>query len=85
MPHIGPLEILLVLVVILLIFGARRLPELGRSLGTGMREFKDSVTDKSGDDDADRDRPALTKASEEDREPARRSAAEDEVVSDRRA
>lgn len=84
MPNIGPLEILLVLVVILLIFGARRLPELGRSLGTGMREFKDSVTNKSGDDDADR--PGLSKATEEDRpsEPARRAAAEDEVVSDRR-
>jgi len=88
MPNIGPIEILLVLVVILLIFGARRLPELGRSLGTGMREFKDSVT-KSGEDDDDR--PSLSKAPEKEapeqdrhREPARHAAAEDEVVSDRR-
>jgi sec-independent protein translocase protein TatA len=40
----SPLHILIVLLVVLLLFGAKRLPELGRSLGTGMREFKDSVT-----------------------------------------
>jgi sec-independent protein translocase protein TatA len=43
MGDIGPLEIILLLVVALLLFGAKRLPEVGRSLGTGMREFKDSV------------------------------------------
>ncbi len=41
---IGPLEIIIVLVIVLLIFGPKRLPDLGRSLGRGMREFKDSVT-----------------------------------------
>jgi sec-independent protein translocase protein TatA len=40
----NPLHILIVLLVVLLLFGAKRLPEFGRSLGTGMREFKDSVT-----------------------------------------
>jgi sec-independent protein translocase protein TatA len=43
----GPLswpEILIILVVLLLLFGAKRLPEMGRSLGRGMREFKDAVT-----------------------------------------
>ena len=47
----GPLgwpEIIIILVVLLLLFGAKRLPEMGRSLGRGMREFKDSV---SGDHD----------------------------------
>jgi len=49
MPNIGPLEIIIVLVIVLVIFGPKRLPDLGRSLGKGMREFKDSVT--GGDDD----------------------------------
>jgi sec-independent protein translocase protein TatA len=43
----GPLgwpEIIIILVVLLLLFGAKRLPEMGRSLGRGMREFKDAVT-----------------------------------------
>ena len=40
----NPLHIALLALIVLLIFGARRLPEIGRSLGTGMREFKDSVT-----------------------------------------
>jgi sec-independent protein translocase protein TatA len=44
MGSIGPTEIILLLLVALLLFGAKRLPEIGRSLGTGMREFKDSVT-----------------------------------------
>jgi sec-independent protein translocase protein TatA len=43
---IGLPELLIVLLIILLLFGARRLPEMGRSLGQGMREFKDSVTGK---------------------------------------
>jgi sec-independent protein translocase protein TatA len=43
-----PWEILLILLVLLLVFGAKRLPEMGRSLGRGMREFKDTLT---GDDD----------------------------------
>jgi sec-independent protein translocase protein TatA len=51
MPNIGPLEIIIVLVVVLLIFGPKRLPDLGRSLGGGMREFKDSITGKSKDDE----------------------------------
>jgi sec-independent protein translocase protein TatA len=43
---IGPWELLILLVVVLLVFGPKRLPEMGRSLGKGMREFKDSVTGK---------------------------------------
>jgi sec-independent protein translocase protein TatA len=41
----SPTHIVLLLLIALLLFGARRLPEIGRSLGSGMREFKDSVTD----------------------------------------
>ncbi len=50
MPNIGPLELVVILVVVLLLFGAKRLPELGKSLGSGMKEFKDSVTGKDSDD-----------------------------------
>jgi len=47
----GPLEIGIVLLIVLVIFGPKRLPDLGRSLGSGMREFKDSVTGDNKDDD----------------------------------
>jgi sec-independent protein translocase protein TatA len=50
MPNIGPMEIVGLLLLALLLFGAKRLPEIGRSLGSGMREFKDSVTGKHDDD-----------------------------------
>ena len=51
---IGPLEIVIVLIIVLVIFGPKRLPDLGRSLGKGMREFKDSVSGKDdGDDEVD--------------------------------
>jgi sec-independent protein translocase protein TatA len=49
---IGPTELIIVLVIVLLLFGAKRLPELGRSLGGGMREFKESVTGDKHDDDS---------------------------------
>ena len=44
MGPVGWQEMILILVVLLLLFGAKRLPEMGRSLGRGMREFKDAVT-----------------------------------------
>jgi sec-independent protein translocase protein TatA len=60
----GPTELIIVLVIVLLIFGPKRLPGLGRSLGSGMREFKDSITgnkdDRDDDDEAGaEERPAL--------------------------
>jgi sec-independent protein translocase protein TatA len=59
MPNIGPMELAIVLVIVLLIFGPKRLPGLGKQLGTGMREFKESITGKgdkdSHDDDDDDD------------------------------
>jgi sec-independent protein translocase protein TatA len=56
MPDIGPLELVIILVIVLLVFGPKRLPGLGKQLGTGMREFKDSITGKDRDrDDADED------------------------------
>ena len=55
MPNIGPLELAILLLIVLIIFGPKRLPGLGRQLGSGMREFKDSITGKDKDDDKERD------------------------------
>ena len=55
-------DLIIILVIVLLIFGPKRLPGLGRQLGQGMREFKDSITGNSKDDDAE-SRPELTSAS----------------------
>ena len=49
----GPLEIGIVLLIVLVIFGPKRLPDLGRSLGSSMREFKDSVTGNDDDKQID--------------------------------
>ena len=60
MPNVGPLEIAGLLLLALLLFGAKRLPEIGKSLGKGMREFKDSISGKDDDDDH---QPELTQSS----------------------
>ncbi len=70
MPNIGPLEIVIVLVIVLIIFGPKRLPDLGRSLGRGMREFKDSVTGK------DKEELPASEAGEERTEPTRAAPTE---------
>ncbi len=67
MPNIGPTELIIVLVIVLVIFGPKKLPGLGRSLGTSMREFKDSITGK--DDDK-----SLPEADDDDASPRRQSS-----------
>jgi sec-independent protein translocase protein TatA len=71
---IGPTELIIVLVIVLLIFGPKRLPGLGRQLGSGMREFKDSISGKGGreDDDDDEDDRAAERRTEDDRDAQRR-------------
>lgn len=49
--NIGPLEIIVVLIIALIVFGPKRLPELGNSLGRGIREFKETVTGEKKDDE----------------------------------
>ncbi|MGI8593171.1 MAG: twin-arginine translocase TatA/TatE family subunit [Solirubrobacteraceae bacterium] len=68
---IGVTELIIVLVIVLVIFGPKRLPAMGRSLGSGMREFKDSITgkDKDDEDDEDEERTALTAAEATPAEP----------------
>jgi len=54
MPSVGPWEVFIVLIIALLVFGPKKLPEMGRSMGKGIREFKSSI---SGDDHDDDDVP----------------------------
>ena len=68
-------QIAIVLVIALIVFGPKRLPELGKSLGTGMREFKDSITGKSDDDE---NKPQIESSSEPDK-------VEGEVVTEHKA
>ena len=53
MPNVGPLELVVVLVVALIVLGPKRLPEVGRSLGNGIREFKDSLSGEGQHDHDD--------------------------------
>jgi sec-independent protein translocase protein TatA len=79
MPNIGPLEIVIILIIALIVFGPKRLPELGRSMGRGIREFKNSLTmDKDDDDDDVRELERSGTAAEE-------RPLEGEVVHDRRS
>jgi sec-independent protein translocase protein TatA len=55
--NIGPLEIIVVLIIALIVFGPKRLPELGRSLGRGIREFRGSIGGDNDDDDDERPTP----------------------------
>jgi len=58
MSGIGPMELAIVLVIALLVLGPKKLPEVGRSVGRGMREFKDALS-SDHDRDEDDERPAL--------------------------
>ena len=70
---LGPLELAIVLLIVLVIVGGRRLPALGRQLGDGVRGFKDSVTsrtDSQWDDDGDaKAQPALDRSTGSEEEP----------------
>ena len=91
MPNIGPTELIIVLVIVLLIFGPKRLPGLGKQLGTGMREFKDSISGKGGrddDDDDDDDQAGADRRKTEaalGRPEGEKAPLEGEVVSERRS
>ena len=81
MPNIGPLELAIVLVIALVIFGPKRLPDLGKSLGSGMREFKDSL---SGKDDDDEDQAQLEAAAAQPQPADDAEPVKGEVVADDR-
>ena len=71
------------LVIALVIFGPKRLPDLGRSLGSGMREFKDSLTGKDDDEDEDEQAKLEVAASQPQPDPDEAEPVKGEVVEDR--
>lgn len=64
--QIGPMEIVLVLVIALVILGPKKLPEAGRSIGKGMREFKDSISGVTKDDEPELSATTTTPARDRD-------------------
>ncbi|MCW3038280.1 MAG: twin-arginine translocation protein TatA/E family subunit [Solirubrobacterales bacterium] len=54
MPNIGPMELIIVLAIALIVLGPKKLPEVGKSVGKGMREFKEAVSGGSDDDREER-------------------------------
>jgi sec-independent protein translocase protein TatA len=55
MPNVGPMELIIVLVIALIVLGPKRLPEVGRSVGRGMREFKESLSGENPHEDDEDD------------------------------
>jgi sec-independent protein translocase protein TatA len=80
--NIGPLELIVVLIIALIVFGPKRLPELGRSLGKGIREFRGSIGGEK-EDEEDRDLRELQE-SKAKAEADAVEAVEGEVVADKR-
>lgn len=81
--NVGPLEIVIVLIIALIVFGPKRLPELGSSLGRGIREFKETISgDKRDDDDPDDEVKALSASTVTPAEPAK--PADSEAAPDKR-
>ncbi len=68
----NPLHIAFLLIVLLLVFGAKRLPEIGRSVGSGMREFKDSISGQSA--------PSISQSVQQPQAPAQSVAAQAPVA-----
>jgi len=81
--NIGPLEIIVVLIIALIVFGPKRLPELGSSLGRGIREFRNTVTGDKADDEDDSEVKAI-RATTPPAAPVEQPA-EPEVVHDKRS
>lgn len=77
MPNVGPFELAIVLIIALIVFGPKRLPELGRSLGRGIREFRGSVSGENHEQER-------TEAIEPPKQAAEKDAEGETVVHERR-
>jgi sec-independent protein translocase protein TatA len=64
MPQFSPMELLVVLVIALIVLGPKKLPEVGRSIGKGMREFKAAISTAGVDDEEDDERERLPRQAE---------------------
>lgn len=73
MPQLGFQELLVILLIVLLVFGAKRLPEMGAAIGKGIREFKKSMKDVQSSIDAPDQRDELPPARQVDQQPVQRS------------
>ena len=82
--NVGPLELIVVLIIALIVFGPKRLPELGKSLGKGIREFRGSVSGDHDDDDDDKQVPEIEEAPAQAKAEAPEPV-EGEVVTEKRA
>lgn len=85
MPNIGPLELVVVLIIALVVFGPKRLPELGRSLGKGIREFRGSVTGENKDEDDEETELRELQQSKAEAEAEQIESVDGEVVADKRS
>ncbi len=74
MPNIGPLEVIVVLIIALVVFGPKRLPELGKSMGRGIREFRSTVSGSNNESKPELDAPANDTAERVDGEVVGHSA-----------
>lgn len=83
MPNVGLPEIIIVLVIALIIFGPKRLPELGNSLGRGIREFRGTISGEKSDDDEDS--AAAKKAELESSDAGATETVDGEVVTENKA
>jgi sec-independent protein translocase protein TatA len=89
-PNIGPLEIAVVLVIVLIIFGPKRLPELGSSMGRGIREFKASISGDKNEDSPEEKKRELEASKQAGEETAVKTSTpaesvEGEIVTEKKA
>ncbi len=76
LPTVGPMELIILMSIVLLFFGARRIPDLARSLGKGTREFRKGITEPAAEDETqenrkkeDAEKPPVDEATAEDESP----------------
>jgi sec-independent protein translocase protein TatA len=70
MPNLGPTELIIILLIVILLFGAKKIPEIAKGLGKGIKDFKGAMKDGEAEADAKTDSKALTKPKDDDTKPS---------------